>query len=72
MEKPVVTSEILKNNVKDLIARSGRPKTMNNESTNPHQNLRQCPTTYKNTLTKEAKNIPENAKNDLKPFYTNF
>ncbi|GAF90308.1 unnamed protein product, partial [marine sediment metagenome] len=26
----------------------------------------------KNTLTKERQNKPENAKTDLKPFYTNF
>jgi hypothetical protein len=36
MEKPVVTLEILKEDVRDLMAGSGRPKTMNNGSTNPH------------------------------------
>jgi hypothetical protein len=71
-EKPVVTLEILKNDVRDLIARLGRPKTMNNGSTNPDRNLRLCPTTSKNTLTKEGQNMPENAKKDLIPFYTNF
>jgi len=36
MEKPVVILEILKNDVRDLIARLERPKTMDNGSANPY------------------------------------
>jgi len=57
MEKPVVTLEILKNDVRSngAVARLGRPKTMNNGSTNPQWNLRPRPTTSKTRLQKKAK-----------------
>jgi len=71
-KKPVITLKILKKDVRDRMARSGKLKTLNNGSTSPHWNLRLCPTISKNTLTKEGQNKPENAKTDLKPFYTNF
>ena len=56
--------------VRDLMARSGKPKTLNNRFTNPHSTFVYCPRISKNKLTKEGQNMRENAKTDLKPFYT--
>ena len=65
-KKPVVSLKILKKDVKDITARSGKPKTSNNRPTN----ARLCPRISKNTPTKEGQNKPENTKTDLKPFMT--
>jgi hypothetical protein len=55
MEKPVATLEILKNDVRDLIARLGRPKTMNNGSTNHTETFVCVPQPLKTRLQKKAK-----------------
>ena len=69
-KKPVITLEIPKKRENNIMARSGKPKTVNNESPNSHSTLRLRPTTSGNMLTKKVQNRLENAKTDLKPFLT--
>jgi len=69
-EKPVISLEIPKKRENNIMARSEKLKTVNNESPNSHSTLRLHPTTSGKMLTKEVQNTLENAKTDLKPFLT--
>jgi len=66
MEKVGCHPENSEKDVKDMTVLSGRPETLNNRLTNP----RLCPRISRNTPSKEGQNKPENAKTDLRPFYT--
>jgi len=58
-KKPFITLKILKKEERDLMARSEKPKTMNNRFTKPHSALFYCP-----TIRACGQNKTENTKTD--------
>jgi len=52
-KKPVIILRILKKDVRDIMARFGRPKTLNNGSTNPHETFGYFPQSLKTHLQKK-------------------
>jgi hypothetical protein len=55
VEKASYHLENSEKDVRDLMAWSGKPKTLNNDPTNPHSTFVYCPRISKNKLQKKGK-----------------